>query len=57
MFQTSFFSYQLEVELSVRADKFAPVGTEIQLEFEIIADSSSKQTVTLKVSSTYYCSI
>ena len=57
MFQTSFFSYQLEVELSVQADKFAPVSTEIQLEFEIIADSSSKQTVTLKVSSTYYCFI
>ena len=42
--------FQLEVEMSVRADKLAPVGTEVKLQLEIIAGSSSTQTVTLKVS-------
>ncbi len=41
--------FQLEVEMSVRADKLALVGTEVKLQLEIIAGSSSTQTVTLKV--------
>ena len=44
------FTFQLEVELSVRADKLAPAGTEVKLQLEIIAGSSSTKTVTLKVS-------